>query len=95
MAFLVSQDDMNLPDSIELNFQRYLVKVSMLVGIPVLGYFMIYDFVIGRYLVALVLIAMFVLLVGLFVVISKPSYKAKESQIYPYFVNSLFVLFAF
>jgi len=86
---------MNLPDSIESNYQRYLVKVCMLVGIPVLGYFMIYDFIVGRYLVALVLIAMFVLLVGLFVVINKPGYQAKESQIYSYFVNSLFVLYAF
>ena len=95
MAFLKSQDDMNLPDSIELDYQRYLVKVCMLVGIPVLGYFMIYDLIIGRYLVALVLIVMFVLLVGLFVVINKPGYKSKESQIYSYFVNSLFVLYAF
>jgi PAS domain S-box-containing protein len=95
MAFPSSQDDMNLPDSIELNYQRYLVKVCTLVGIPVLGYFLIYDFIIGRYLVALVLTAMFVLLVGLFVVINKPGYKAKESQIYSYFVNSLFVLYAF
>ncbi len=95
MAFLKSQDDMNLPDSIELDYQRYLVKVCMLVGIPVLGYFMIYDLIIGRYLVALVLIVMFVLLVGLFVVINKPGYKSKESQIYSYFVNSLFALYAF
>jgi PAS domain S-box-containing protein len=36
-----------------------------------------------------------VLLIGLFVVINKPGYKVKESQIYSYFVNSLFVLYAF
>ncbi len=95
MAFLKSRDDMNLPDSVELNYQKYLVKVCMLVGIPVLGYFMIYDLIIGRYLVALVLIAMFVLILGLFVIINKPSYKAKESQIYNYFINSLFFLYAF
>ena len=86
---------MNLPDSVVLNYQRCLVKVCMLVGIPVLGYFMIYDFIVGRYLVALVLVAMFVLILGLFVIINKPSYKAKESHIYSYFVNSLFVLYAF
>jgi PAS domain S-box-containing protein len=38
---------------------------------------------------------MFVLLVGLFVVINKSGYKAKESHLYSYFVNSLFVLYAF
>ena len=95
MAFLKILEDLNLPDSIELNYQRYLVKVCMLVGIPVLGCFMVYDFIIGRYLVALVLTAMFFLLLGLFVVIHKSSYQAKESQIYSYFIHCLFVLFAF
>jgi two-component system cell cycle sensor histidine kinase/response regulator CckA len=95
MAFLRSQDDMNLPDSVELNYQRYLVKVCMLVGIPVLGYFMIYDLIIGRYFIALVLVAMFVIILGLFVIINNPSYKVKESQIYYYFINSLFILYAF
>ncbi len=95
MAFLESQDDVNLPDTMELSYQRYLVKVCMLVGLPVLGFFMIYDFIIGRYLVAFVLVSMFVLLLGLFVIINKPTYKAKENQIYNYFTNSLFMLYAF
>ena len=77
----------------ELNYQRYLVKVSMLIGLPVLGYFMIYDIIIGRYFVALVLIAMFVGILGLFVIINKPDYQAKESQIYTYFLNTQFILF--
>lgn len=75
----------------ELNYQRYLVKVSMLIGLPVLGYFMIYDIIIGRYFVALVLIAMFVGILGLFVIINKPDYQAKESQIYTYFLNTQFI----
>jgi PAS domain S-box-containing protein len=93
MAFLNSRDDVKLPDSMELNYQRYLVKVSMLIGLPVLGYFMIYDIIIGRYFVALVLIAMFVGILGLFVIINKPDYQAKESQIYTYFLNTQFILF--
>ena len=95
MAFIKSQNDVNLPDSMELNYQRYLVKVCMLIGLPVLGYFIIYDFIIGRYFVALVLIVMFVSILGLFVVINKPDYQAKESQIYNYFLNTLFILFGF
>ncbi len=95
MAFLKSQNDVNLPDSMELNYQRYLVKVCMLIGLPVLGCFMIYDFIIGRYFVALVLTIMFVSILSLFVIIHKPSYQAKESQIYTYFLHTLFILFAF
>ena len=95
MAFLNNQNDVNLPDSMELNYQRYLVKVCMLIGLPVLGYFMIYDFIIGRYFVALVLTIMFVSILGLFVIIHKPSYQAKERQIYTYFLHTLFILFAF
>jgi PAS domain S-box-containing protein len=95
MAFLDSQDNVNLPDSMELNYQRYLVKVCMLIGIPVLGYFMIYDFIIGRYFVAIVLILMFVIILGLFLIINKPDYQAKESRLYTYFLNTLFILFGF
>ena len=95
MAFLNSQDDINLPDSMELNYQRYLVKVCMLIGLPVLSYFIIYDYIIGRYFVALVLTIMLVSILGLFVIINKPSYQTKERQIYTYFLHTLFILFAF
>jgi len=95
MAFLNSQDDVNLPDSMELNYQRYLVKVSMLVGLPVLSYFMIYDFIIGRYLIAFVLTVMLATILGLFVVINKASYQTKENQIYNYSLYSFFILFGF
>jgi len=95
MAFLNSQDDVNLPDSMELNYQRYLVKVSLLVGLPVLSYFMIYDFIIGRYLIAFVLTVMLATILGLFVVINKASYQTKENQIYNYSLYSFFILFGF
>jgi len=95
MASFISRDVANIPDSMELNYQRYLVNVSMLVGLPVLSIFMIYDLIIGRYLIGTVLALMFVLLLCLFVAINKPGYKTKESRIYPYFLNTLFVLFGF
>ena len=40
MASLISRDEVNLPESTELNNQRYLVNVCMIVGLPVLGIFM-------------------------------------------------------
>jgi PAS domain-containing protein len=95
MASFIKRDVANLPDSMELNNQKYLVNVSMLVGLPVLAIFMVYDFIIGRYLIATVLVLMFVLLLCLFVAINKPGYKAKENLLYPYFLKALFVLFGF
>jgi PAS domain S-box-containing protein len=95
MAPFNSRDAANLPDSMELNNQKYLVNVSMLVGLPVLGIFMVYDFIIGRYLIGAVLLLMFVLLLCLIVAINKPGYKAKKNPLYPYFLKALFLLFGF
>jgi PAS domain-containing protein len=95
MASFISRDVANLPDSMELNYQKYLVNVFMIIGLPVLGIFTVYDFIIGRYLIATVLFLMFVLLLWLFVAINKPGYSTKERRIYPYFLNILFVLFGF
>lgn len=95
MAAFISRDVANLPDSMELHYQKYLVNVFMIIGLPVLGSFGVYDFIIGRYLIGAVLVIMFGLLLCLFVVINRPGYKTKESQIYPYFLNSLFLLFGF
>ncbi|MCK5205615.1 MAG: PAS domain-containing protein, partial [Desulfobacterales bacterium] len=94
MASLINRDEVNLPESTELNNQRYLVNVCMIVGLPVLGIFMIYDLIIGRYLIGIVLILMFFILLGLFVAINKSGYKIND-QIYPYFLNTLVALFGF
>ncbi len=95
MISVISREKVNHPDSMELNNQKYLVNVSMLVGLPVLGFFMVYDFIIGRYLIGTILFLMFVLLLCLFVAINKPGYKTKDNQLYPYFLTSLFLLFGF
>ena len=81
MAPFISRDVANLPDSMELHYQKYLVNVFMIIGLPVLGIFMIYDFVIGRYLIGTVLVLMFVLLLGLFMAINKPGDQIKERHI--------------
>jgi PAS domain S-box-containing protein len=91
----ISREKANHPDSMELRNQKYLVNVSMLIGLPVLGFFMVYDFIIGRYLIGTILFLMFVLLLCLFVAINKPGYKTKDSPLYPYFLTSLFLLFGF
>ena len=95
MASLTSREKLNLSNSVELNNQKYLVNVSMLVGLPVLGIFMIYDFIIGRYLIGTVLLVMFVLLLSLFVAIHKTGHGKKESRLYSYSLNSIFLLFGF
>ncbi len=95
MAFLNSQDDVNLPDSMELSYQRYLIKVSMIVALPILCVFMIHDFFTGRYLVAMVLFLIFSLITGLFFIINRPSYKVKKGLIFRYFFTIVFILFGF
>ena len=95
MAFLNSQDDVNLPDSMELSYQRYLIKVSMLVALPILCVFMIHDFLTGRYLVAMVLFLILSLITGLFFIINKPSYKVKKGLIFRYIFTIVFILFGF
>jgi PAS domain S-box-containing protein len=95
MDSVINRDLVNHPDSLELNNQKYLVNVSMLVGLPVLGFFMIYDFIIGRYLIGTVLGLMFVLLLCLFIAINKSSNKTKDRRLYPYYTNTLFILFGF
>lgn len=93
MASLLSRDEAKLTDAMETSYQKYLVKVCMLIGIPVLGCFMIYDFITGRYLVGLVLVLMFLILLSLFMITKKPGYNAKEAQIFKYFITAFFILF--
>ena len=95
MAFFISRDVANLSDSMELHHQKYLVNVFMIFGLPILGIFMVYDFIIGRYLIGSVLLLMFGLLLWLFVAINRRGYNTKKSRIYPYFLNILFILFGF
>jgi len=93
MASLLSRDEAKLPDAMAASYQKYLVNVCMLIGIPVLGCFMIYDFITGRYLVGLVLILMFLILLSLFMITKKPDYNAKDAQIFKYFITAFFILF--
>jgi two-component system cell cycle sensor histidine kinase/response regulator CckA len=67
----------------------------MIIGLPAIGFFMIYDFIQGGYLMGLVLFLMFALLLGLFFLIRKPTYKEKENLIYRFFPTTLFFLFGF
>jgi hypothetical protein len=95
MASFIGRHVSDLTDSMELHYQKYLVNVFMIIGLPVLGIFAVYDFIVGRYLIGTLLLLMFALLVWLFAAINKPGYKSKESFIYPYFLNVLFILFGF
>jgi len=93
MSSSTNRPETDLPASIELNYQKYLMNVLMLIGLPVLGYFMIYDFISSRYFIGLILALMFFLILCLFVIINKPGYQVKKSRVYPYFLNILAILF--
>ena len=93
MPASINRPEIDLSDAIELNYQKYLLNVFMLIGLPVLVYFMIWEFTISRYFIGLILALMFVLVLCLFLVLNKPRYQTKRNQIYPYFLNTLFILF--
>ncbi|MGD9054661.1 MAG: PAS domain S-box protein, partial [Desulfobacterales bacterium] len=93
MTALFSRDEAELPEAIEANYQKYLVKICMLIGTPVLSCFIIYDFIIGRYLVALVLAFMLLLLLSLFVITKKTDNEVKIKQFYKLFISGFFLLF--
>ncbi|MDX1707279.1 MAG: PAS domain S-box protein, partial [Desulfobacterales bacterium] len=93
MVSFSGHDETQIPEAMEADYQKYLVKVCMLIGIPVLVGFIIYDFVIGRYLVGLVLVCMLAVLITLFIITRSPSYQAKEKQIYTYAITVFFILF--
>jgi two-component system cell cycle sensor histidine kinase/response regulator CckA len=93
MPASINRPEIGLYDSIELNYQKYLLNVLMLIGLPVLGYFTIWDLTISRYFVALILALMFFLILSLFLVLNASRYQAKRNQIYPYCLNAIFILF--
>ena len=93
MPASIHRAEVDLSDSIELNYQKYLVNVFMLIGLPILGYFIIYDFIIGRYWIGLILALMFFLILGLFMILNSSGNQTKRTRIYPYFINFLFILF--
>jgi two-component system cell cycle sensor histidine kinase/response regulator CckA len=87
------QPEVGLSDSIELNYRKYLLNVLMLVGLPVLGYFMIWEFVSSQYFVGLLLGIMLFVVLCMFLVLNTSRYQAKRNQIYPYLLNTIFILF--
>ena len=93
MTAVFNRDETELPEAIEANYHKYLVKVCMLIGIPVLSCFMIYDFIIGRYLVALVLTFMLLILFGLYVITKKRDYEVKRTRFYKFFVGGFFLVY--
>ena len=42
----IAESGKNAASEIELNYRRYLVKVCMLIGLPFLAYFSVYDIII-------------------------------------------------
>jgi two-component system cell cycle sensor histidine kinase/response regulator CckA len=93
MPASINRPEIGISDAIELNYQKYLLNVLMLIGLPILGCFTIWDLTISRYFVALILALMFFIILCLFLIINTPRYQAKRSQIYPYFLTTLFILF--
>ena len=95
MSDLKKNFDEGISGSVELSYRRYLVKVCMVVVLPALIAFGVRDFIIGRYLVGLILLSMIVILVSLFFYVRRPQLKSKENLVYEYFLTALINLFGF
>ena len=87
----IAESGKNAASEIELNYRRYLVKVCMLIGLPFLAYFSVYDIIIERYLVGSILFLMFTILLILFLYTRRPGINEKEDIVYRYFLTGLFL----
>ncbi len=90
---LINHADENISESIEQAYQKYLVNVCMVIALPALSFFMIHDIITGNYVVGIILLSMLAIILGLFFLTRSRNYKARESQIYPYFLTFLFIFF--
>ena len=90
---LINHADENISNSIEQAYQKYLVNVCMVIALPALSFFMVHDLFSGNYFVGIILLSMLAIILGLFFLTRSRNYKARESQIYPYFLTSLFIFF--
>jgi PAS domain S-box-containing protein len=90
---LVNDANENISNSIEQAYQKYLVNVCMVIALPALSVFMIHDMFTGNYVVGSILFLMLAMLLWLFFLTRRHNFKARESQIYPYFLTSLFIFF--
>ena len=93
MSDLDKTVDEDISASIELNYRRYLLKVSMVVALPTLIAFSIRAFIIELYFVGLILSSMAVILVGLYFYVRKPRVKYRENRIYESFLTVLIILY--
>jgi two-component system cell cycle sensor histidine kinase/response regulator CckA len=95
MAQNISQEHQYESYAVELSYRRYLVRVCMVLGLPTLGFYSIYDLFTARYFVGLLLLLMFLTIIGLFFLLRRPGYRAKEDLFYQYFLTMLFITFGF
>ncbi|MGD2270040.1 MAG: PAS domain-containing protein, partial [Desulfobacterales bacterium] len=92
MELTVPQDVQNFSSDIELSYRRYLVKVILVLSLPILVGFAVYDIFVQRYLVATILLLMSFIIIFLYFLVKKPIHKAKADLFYRYFFTFFFIL---
>jgi PAS domain S-box-containing protein len=92
MALSILQDASKVSTDIELNYRRYLVKVIMVLSLPILVGFTVYDIFIQRYVPAVILFLMFSVILFLNYLVRKPILKSREDIFYRYFFTFFFIL---
>ncbi len=92
MALSILQDASTVSTDIELSYRRYLVRVIMVLSLPIIVGFTVYDIFIQRYFPAVILSSMFLVLLFLNYLVKKPVQKSKEDLYYRYFFIFFFML---
>jgi hypothetical protein len=82
---IVNNNDFSF--DLELLHKRYLIKILLALGTPVMGYFAISDFIEGRTMIAVLLSFMFALSIGLSLAIWKSTDEKREYTLYRVFLG--------
>jgi two-component system cell cycle sensor histidine kinase/response regulator CckA len=77
----------------EIYSKRFFIKILMILGFPTIGYFIIQDFIAGKYLTTFFLLLMFTLLTALFIALCHHSQEEKKYTIYRILLTSFISLF--
>ena len=77
----------------EIYSKRFFIKILMILGFPTIGYFIIQDFIAGKYFITFFLLLMFTLLTALFIALFNHGEAEKKYTIYRILLTLFISLF--
>jgi two-component system cell cycle sensor histidine kinase/response regulator CckA len=77
----------------EIYSKRFFIKILLILGFPTIGYFIIQDFIAGKYFITFFLLLMFTLLTALFITLFNHGEEEKKYSIYRILLTLFISLF--